>query len=60
MHHRVSLAGAFAGWQLLQVHALPQPHSSPHWHDAAGSGAAFWQPHVHWAPAQIPHSQTFD
>ena len=38
---------AFAFWQPVQVHAGPQLQTSPHWHEAAGRGAVFWQPQVH-------------
>ena len=51
---------AFACWQLSQLHVSPQLQTSPHWHEAAGTGAGFWQPQVHWVPTQVPHTQTFD
>jgi hypothetical protein len=51
---------AFACWQLLQLHVSPQLQTSPHWHDAVATGAGFWHPHVHWAPTQVSHPQTFD
>jgi len=38
---------ALACWQLLQVHASPQLQTSPHWHEAVGTGAAFRQPQAH-------------
>ena len=60
VHHRVSGVRAFACWQLLQLQVPPQLHASPHWHEAAGTGAEFWQPQVHWVPAQVSQTQTFD
>jgi hypothetical protein len=51
---------AFACWQLLQVQVPPQLHASPHWHEAVGTGAEFWQPQVHWVPTQVSQTQTFD
>jgi hypothetical protein len=53
-------ARAFACWQLLQVHASPQLHTSPHWQDAGAIAAEFRQPQVHWLPTQVSHTQTFD
>jgi hypothetical protein len=38
---------AFACWQLVQWHPSPQLQTSPHWHEAVGTGAGFWQPQVH-------------
>jgi len=60
VHHRLSDTRALPCWQLLQVHVGPQLQTSPHWHEAAGTGAAFWQPQVHRVPTQVPHTQTFD
>jgi len=60
LHHRVSEMRAFACWQLLQVQVSPQLQTSPHWQEAVGTGAGFWQPQVHWIPTQVPHTQTFD
>jgi hypothetical protein len=51
---------AFACWQPLQLHVGPQLQTSPHWHEADGRAAAFWQPHVHSEPVQAAHAQTFD
>jgi hypothetical protein len=42
------------------VHAGPQLQTSPHWQEALGANAAFWQPQVHWVPTQVSHPQTFD
>jgi hypothetical protein len=42
------------------VQVGPQLQTSPHWHEVAGTAAAFWQPQVHWVPTQVPHPQTFD
>jgi hypothetical protein len=50
----------FACWQLLQLQVPPQLHASPHWHEAVGTGAEFWQPQVHWVPTQVSQTQTFD
>jgi hypothetical protein len=44
----------------LQVQVGPQLQISPHWHEADGRAAAFWQPHVHSEPVQAAHAQTFD
>src|SRR5258706_7649443 len=60
VHHRVSEMRAFACWQLLQLQVTPQLHASPHWHEAVGAGAEFWQPQVHWVPTQVSQTQTFD
>ena len=60
MHYRFSDRRAFACWQALQVQVGPQVQMSPHWHEAAGRGAGFWQPQVHCAPTHVPHAQTFD
>ena len=58
--HRLSEARAFACWQPVQVHVAPQLQTSPHWHDAIGAGAGFWQPQVHSVPTQVSQTQTFD
>jgi hypothetical protein len=58
--HRLSARRAFACSQPLQVHAGPQPHASPHWQEAAGRSAGFWQPHVHSAPMQVMQAQPFN
>jgi hypothetical protein len=47
VHHRASEMRAFAYWQLLQWHVPPQLQTSPHWHEAVGTGAGCWQPQVH-------------
>jgi hypothetical protein len=47
VHQRVSKTRAFACWQLLQLHVSPQLQTSPHWHEAVGTGAGVWQPQVH-------------
>jgi len=60
VHHRLSEMRPFACWQLWQVHVSPQLQTSPHWQEAAATGAAFWQPQVHWVPTQVSHTQTFD
>jgi hypothetical protein len=60
VHQRLSTFRAFARWQPWQVHVGPQLQTSPHWQTALGAGAEFWQPHVHWVPTQVSHSQTFD
>ncbi len=60
MHHRGSEMRAFACWQLLQLQVPPQLHASPHWQEAVGTGAEFWQPQVHWVPTQVSQTQTFD
>jgi hypothetical protein len=60
VHYRLSAWRAFACWQPLQVHVGPPPQTSPHWHEAAGRAAAFWQPQVHSEPVQAAHAQTFD
>jgi len=44
----------------LQVHVGPQLETSPHRHEAVGTGAGFWQPQVHCVPTQVAHPQTFD
>jgi hypothetical protein len=51
---------AVACWQPLQLHVSPQLQTSPHWHEAVGTAAGFWQPHVHSGPIQVPQAQTFD
>jgi hypothetical protein len=51
---------ACACWQLRQVQVSPQLQTAPHWHEAVGTGAGFWQPQVHWVPTQVPHTQTVD
>jgi len=38
---------AFPCWQLRQVHVSPQVQTSPHRHEAIGTGAGCWQPQVH-------------
>jgi hypothetical protein len=58
--YRLSDGRAFACWQPWQLHVSPQRHASPHWHDAAGLGTGFWQPHVHSEPVQTVQAQTFD
>jgi hypothetical protein len=60
MHHRVSEMRGLSCWQLVQSHVSPQSQTSPHWHEAARTGAGFWQPQVHGVPTQVAHSQTFD
>jgi hypothetical protein len=60
VHHRLSEMRAFACWQLLQVHVSPQLQTSPHWQEAVGTAAGFWQPQVHSFPTQVSHAQTFD
>ena len=50
----------FACWQLLQVHVSPQLQTSPHWQEAAGRAAGFWQPQVHSEPVHTAQPQTFD
>ena len=47
-------------WQPLQMHVGPQLQTSPHWHEAAGRSAAFWQPQAHSEPVQTAHAQPFD
>jgi len=46
--------------QFPQLQTPPQRQTSPHWHEAAGTGAGCWQPQVHWVPAQVSHTQTFE
>jgi hypothetical protein len=60
IHYRLSDWRAFACWQPWQLHVSPQRHASPHWHEAAGMGTGFWQPHVHSEPVQTVQAQTFD
>jgi hypothetical protein len=60
VHHRLSDWRAFACWQPLQVHVGPQLQTSPHWHEAAGGLAGFWQPQLHSEPVQTAHAQPFD
>jgi len=60
VHHRLSEMRALACWHPRQVHVGPQLQTSPHWHEAAGRAAAFWQPQVHSEPVQVAHAQTFD
>lgn len=60
VHYRLSDWCASACWQPSQVHVGPQLQTSPHWHEAAGRAAAFWQPHAHSEPVQAAQAQTFD
>jgi hypothetical protein len=60
VHHRLCEAWLFACRQALQLHVSAQLQTSPHWHEAAGGAAVFWQPHWHWEPTQTAHAQTFD
>ena len=46
--------------KLLHLHVGPQWQTSPHWHEAAGWAARFWQPQLHSEPGQTVHAQTFD
>jgi hypothetical protein len=60
VHQRLSTFRTSACRQFSQVHVGPQLQTSPHWQEALGAGAGFWQPQVHWAPTQVSHAQTFD
>jgi hypothetical protein len=60
VHYRLSAWRAFACWQPLQVQVGPQLQTSPHWHEAAGRSAEFWQPQAHSEPVQTAHAQPFD
>jgi len=60
VHYRLSAWRVFACWQPLQVHVGPQLQTSPHWLEAAGRSAGFWQPQVHSEPGQTAHAQPFD
>jgi len=51
---------AFGFWQPLQVQVGPQLQIAPHWHEAGGRSAGFWQPQVHSEPVQTAHAQPFD
>jgi hypothetical protein len=58
--YRCSDWPALACRQPLQVHVGPQLQTSPHWHEADGWSAGFWQPQVHSEPVQTEHAQAFD
>lgn len=60
MHYRLSDWRASACWQPLQLHVGPPLQTSPHWQEAVGWAARFWQPQLHSEPGQTVHAQTFD
>jgi hypothetical protein len=45
--YRFSGRRAVVCWQAWQVQVGSQLQTSPHWHEAGGTGAGFWQPQVH-------------
>jgi hypothetical protein len=47
-------------YDTLQLHVAPQRHASPHAQPAFCPLGGFWQPHLHWDPAQAPQTQTFE
>jgi len=60
VHYRLSDWRAFACWQPGHLHVGPQLQTSPHWQEAAGWAAWFWQPQVHSEPVQTGHAHAFD